>query len=98
MKIKRSMEYDGNIAPEVYNLLHHLPDEVLHNHDYGKGHPLAIYNESLNRIGKAFSKVLDLYEKHNSYNEFSTENHLKLVEEQKELLHSLHAHLMTVII
>lgn len=92
MIIKRSINYDGNIAPEVYNLLNHLPDETLHNIDYRKGHPLAIYNESLSRISKSFTKVLDLYEKHDSFNEFPTSDFLELLEEQKELLHSLHSH------
>jgi len=32
MKIKRSLENDGNIQPDVYNLLNNLPKEVLHYH------------------------------------------------------------------
>ncbi len=92
MIIKRGMNRDGNIAPEVYNLLINLPDEVLHNLKYGKGHPLAIYNSSINRIMKAFSKVLDIYEKNISLNQFPKKEFLELLEEQKELLHSLHSH------
>ncbi len=92
MIIKRSINCDGNVAPEVYNLLHHLLDDTLHNMDYRKGHPLAIYNESLSRIIKAFTKVLDLHEKHDSFSEFPTSDFLELLEEQKEILDSLHSH------
>ena len=92
MIIKRSFNYDGNVAPEVYNLLNHLPDETLHNLDYGKGHPLAIYNESVSRIIKAFNKVLNIYEKRDIFNEFPTSDFIELLEEQKELLHAMHSH------
>lgn len=78
MILKRSTKIDGNIAPEVYNLLQNLPDDVIHNQDYGKGHPSAIYHESLSRIIKAFSKVLDLYEKHDILNDFPTSDFLEL--------------------
>jgi len=45
MIIKRSIEFDGNIKPEVYNLLNNLPKEVLHHVSYGYAHPLGIcYN------------------------------------------------------
>jgi len=86
------MECDGNIAPEVYNLLNHLPSEVLHNVEYRKAHPLAIYHESINRILKSFSKILDIYEKNILLNRFPNSEFEELLEEQKELLHSLHSH------
>lgn len=92
MILKRSIIHDGNIAPDVYNLLKCLPDEYLHNLEYGKAHPLAIYNESLNRIIKAFSKVLDIYLKHNYFEEFEDDDFLELLDRQKELLHSIHSH------
>lgn len=93
MLIKRSIKCNGNIGPEVYDLLHNLPDEKLSYKDFRKGHPIAIYNTSLERIMKAFSGVLDVYEKITENTcEIPTSNFLSLLELQKELLHSLHSH------
>lgn len=86
MLIKRSIECNGNIGPEVYDLLHNLPDEKLSCRDFKKGHPLAIYNTSLARIMNAFSGVLDEYEKiEESSSEIPTSQFLNLLETQKEL-------------
>lgn len=52
MIIKRSIEIDGNIMPEAYNLLNNLPEEGLQYKSYNSLHPLGIYNRSLSRIKK----------------------------------------------
>jgi hypothetical protein len=99
--IERSVENDGNIKPEIYNLLKNLPEEVLHHRSYGYLHPLGIYNRSLSRVTKAFCNVitelkklkkdiglLDVHSK-----EFVKLESSNLLKSQNELLHSLQSHI-----
>ena len=99
--IKRSIESDGNIKPEVYNLLNNLPEEVLHHKSYGLLHPLGIYNRSLSRITDAFSDVLTEIKRFkkdigpigvHSKEHVSFES-LNLLKAQKELLYSFQSHI-----
>jgi len=101
MIIKRRIETEGNLKPEVYNLLNNLPYEVLHHKRYGYLHPLGIYNRSLSRIFHNFNRVLtqisEVYkeiqsiEPHNL--DISDFNSGTLLETQSELLHSLQSHI-----
>lgn len=100
MIIKRSIEHDGNIMPEVYNLLNNLPKEVLHHTSYGYAHPLGIYNKSLTQVFNGFLGVLIELEvlqeeiKHMKvYPKDVRFNSTKLLKSQKELLYSLRSHI-----
>lgn len=93
MIIKQSIQEDGNILPEAYNLLDSLPKNVLHHLDYEEFHPADIYDISLERIIMAFlnlkKNLNELEDFENDVNEFQI---YSMLETQKELLHAIQAH------
>ena len=98
--IKRSIKQDGNIKPEVYNLLNHLPEDVLHYNSYGYIHPLGIYNRSFAPLINGFVEVLgELNKVSEEIKDFKVNdqnikfNSTKLLRAQKELLHSIQSHI-----
>lgn len=100
MIIKRSIEKEGNIMPEAYNLLNNLPEEALQYKSYNYLHPIGIYNKSLSRIKDAFLDVINQLEQveinvtpSNSYSKEPVRFESKeLLKAQKELLHSIQSH------
>jgi len=71
--ILRSTETHGNLLPSIINLVHSLPDEIVHNERYGYRNPKLIAIRSLSRIFDAFNEVyiqndlvLELYNTNNS--------------------------------
>jgi hypothetical protein len=100
MIIKRSLECDGNVKPEVYNFLKHLPQEVLHHSSYNYIHPFGIYNRSFKPIINGFSEVLkelnkveDEIEPFKADNKFVGFESSNLLRAQKELLYSIQSHI-----
>lgn len=63
MKIKLTSWQHGNLQPEAFNLLKHLPDEMLHYADHQLRHPFSIYSLSLQKVFENFEKLLNLHEK-----------------------------------
>jgi hypothetical protein len=84
---------DGNLYPEVYNLLRELPNEALNFSLHKERHPLAIYNRSLIRLQKSFFNILDILGVLDKDPEKIEEQFDRLLEWQKELLYSLQSHM-----
>lgn len=92
---------DGNIKPEVYNLLNNLPNEVLHHSEYGYLHPLGIYNRSLLRVSNGFIAVLNETKKIENeiqslkvhQKKFVNLKTTELLKAQSELLYSIQSHI-----
>lgn len=96
LKIVRSTQKTGNIAPECYDILSDLPEKALNFYKFPERHPLGIYNYSISRIMNAFSFVINqivLIEKDQLNFKLSDKSINQLLIFQSELLHALHAHI-----
>ncbi|HYX72365.1 MAG TPA: hypothetical protein VE732_06315 [Nitrososphaera sp.] len=99
MRIARSKNQDGTLAPSALNYLGHIPDNCHFINQHARRPPLGIYNVSFEQLIADFSNLLDEYFK---TREFIRENTNKLpsgegyyeglLKAQKDLIHSLQAH------
>lgn len=99
MRIARSKNQDGILAPSALNYLGHIPDNYHFINQHARRPPLGIYNVSFEQLIADFSNLLDEYFK---TREFIRENTNKLpggeeyyeglLKAQKDLIHSLQAH------
>ena len=94
MRIRRTLEKDGNLLPRTWNVLAGVPEEFWHHAAHGKRHPKSVYSTSLRLISEQWLKVLDrldaLYREHNW--EGKEAGFPDLLSEYRELLSRLHEH------
>lgn len=103
--IVRSVQHDGTLAPSALNYLGEIPQRYLHLNSHARRHPLGIYNVSLEQLEKDFSRLLV---EHLDTLQFLKRNvgidgtlikdnfttgYNDLLEAQKNLIHSLRAHI-----
>ena len=93
MIIKRSIRKDGNILPEAYNLLNNLPEKALNYLEHNELHPVDIYSSSLGRIIKSFLRLKENLIILNDSQEDPIKHRDNVLESQKEVLQSIHAHI-----
>lgn len=91
--IKRSLQKDGNILPEAYNILSNLPEKTLNYSEYSDLPPLDIYEVSLGRIIKSFLKLKENIIRLYNLQENPLEHLDEVLEYQKELLHAIQSHI-----
>lgn len=93
--VRRSHKH-GNLYPEVYNWLRHIPNTCLFHVDYKDRHPFSRYSNSLQKIMESYIKVLDEIENVNAAllnpDGQIVYNWNKLSKAQEELLFSLLSH------
>ncbi|WP_071527216.1 hypothetical protein [Nodosilinea nodulosa] len=97
MKIERKTYRDGNLLPDVYNCLKHLPDNTSYHQDHNERHPFAIYNLSIQKVLQSLDKLLNEAGKiYTSLFDATGELNYrlgKLPDLQKDLLHSLQSYI-----
>ncbi|MEK6284025.1 MAG: hypothetical protein AABN95_27080 [Acidobacteriota bacterium] len=99
MRIARSKDQDGTLAPSAFNYLVNIPDNCCFLNQHARRPPRGIYNVSTEQLVADFSNLLNEYFK---TREFIRDNVDKLpsgeeyydslLKAQKDLIHSLQAH------
>jgi hypothetical protein len=99
MRIARSKNQDGTLAPSALNYLEHIPDNYHFLNQHARRPPVGIYNVSFEQLTADFGNLLDEYFKTREFirehaNEFPNgEKYYEgLLKAQKDLIHSLQAH------
>jgi hypothetical protein len=98
MRIARSQEKDGTIAPSAVNYLGEIPAAYVFLNQHARRHPLAIYNVSLHQLADHVSQLLNQYfETHRHIEEKGDapgegEHYARLLGAQGRLIHSLREH------
>jgi len=94
VRIVRSTEQSGTLAPVAVNYLGEIPSTFTHINRFARRQPLAIYNVALTQLGIDFNRVLDSYHKTKlSVSEgnagITQDLYNQLLEAQKSLIYSL---------
>jgi len=99
MRIARSKNQDGTLTPSALNYFGNIPDSYYFINQHSRRAPLGIYNVSFEQLVADFSNLLDEYFKTREFiNEHvdklpSGEGYYEgLLKAQKDLIHSLQAH------
>ena len=105
MKVVRSVQHDGTLAPRALNYLGEIPERYLYLHSHARRHPLGIYNVSLDQLEKDFGRLLAEHSETLKFlkgnvhidgtlikDNFNT-GYNDLLDAQKSLIHSLRAHI-----
>jgi hypothetical protein len=105
MRIIRSIMQDGTLAPAAVNYLGEIPEEYLYLSNHARRHPLGTYNVSLELLERDFGRLLRVHSEELKFlrdnisvdgtllrDNFNT-GYNDLLEAQKNLIHSLRAHI-----
>lgn len=98
MRIARSQEKDGTVAPNAVNYLGEVPATYIHLNQHARRHPLAIYNVSLHQLAEHTGQLLSEYFKAQQHIEERSdspdgrEHYARPLEAQTRLIHSLREH------
>lgn len=104
-RVVRSVQHDGTLAPSALNCLGEIPKQYLYLNNHARRHPLGIYNVSLEQLEKDFSRLLTEHFETLKFlkgnigidgtliKDNLTTGYNDLLEAQKNLIHSLRAHI-----